>query len=652
MRRAVLALSMSCAALWLAAPAPAQQQRRGAVDVDSYRIELLVEPSEQTLSERAQVTFTPSEDRVQTVAFELHNSLKVIAATAEGGQPLQVNRRFNENLVELYFPEPLERGRPAAVTFQISGTLRGDEESPIYGITFAAIRSDHAFLLYPARWFPVSGYTTDRYQMELTVRVPAGFRAISSGIAVPAADGQGVTFRSTSPGFYGSLALVRGEPRRVESEGSVTEVWFRGERQANAQAWGEETGRVMAFLTSVFGVPPYRNLALVETGEGAPNGYSAPGMIFVSSSAAGAKPNLRLLANQIARQWYGALFSPAHRNHIWITNGMARYAEVLYLEHLNGAQAVEPEIRDLYIDALTVTDAPVRQAARFEDYSPEFFAVTGSKGAAVYHMLRWVIGDEAFGKFLKATTDQFANRSITTDDVRRLAESVSGENLQGFFIQWLESTDAPEFRLKYTIYRTQKGFRVMGTIQQDLDTFRMPVELKIETEGNPEFQRVIVVGPSTDFSVDTFGKPRKVIIDPNGRVLRFSRDMRVAVAIRRGEQFAEIGQYNDALKEYQRALEVNPISSLAHYRAGEVYFLMGNYQTAANSFREALNGDQEPQWTVVWSHINLGKIFDITQQRERARNEYQQALRTKDNTQGALEEAAKYLQEPYQRKEQ
>jgi tetratricopeptide (TPR) repeat protein len=163
----------------------------------------------------------------------------------------------------------------------------------------------------------------------------------------------------------------------------------------------------------------------------------------------------------------------------------------------------------------------------------------------------------------------------------------------------------------------------MGTINQDLDTFRMPVELRIDTEGNPEFARVIVVGPATDFSVDTFGKPKKVVIDPNGRVLRFSREMRVAVAIRRGEQFAEIGQYNDALKEYQKALEVNSISSLAHYRVGEVFFLMGNYQSAANSFREALNGDQEPAWTVVWSHINLGKIFDITQQRERARNEYQ-----------------------------
>ncbi len=323
----------------------------------------------------------------------------------------------------------------------------------------------------------------------------------------------------------------------------------------------------------------------------------------------------------------------------------------MYLEHLNGPSVLEPEVKDLYVDSLTITDAPVRQAARFEDYSPEFFAVTGSKGAATYHMLRWIVGDANFQKMLKSLCDQFAGKSIATDDVRKAAETVSGQVLQGFFIQWLESTGAPEFKMKYTVYRTQKGFRVMGTIEQDLDTFRMPVELRIETEGNPEDKRVDVVGPSTEFSVETFGKPRRVSIDPAGRVLRFSPTMRVAVAIRKGEQFAEVGEYNEALKEYQKALEVTRISSLAHYRVAEVFFLQGNYQSAANEFREALNGDLEPKWTEVWSHLNLGKIFDITQQRERAVNEYTLAIRTKDNTQGAQEEAAKYRQAPYQRKE-
>ena len=240
---------------------------------------------------------------------------------------------------------------------------------------------------------------------------------------------------------------------------------------------------------------------------------------------------------------------------------------------------------------------------------------------------------------------------MSTDDFRKAAEAISGQNLQYFFIQWIESSGAPEFKMEYTVFRTQKGFRVMGKISQDLDTFRMPVDLKIETEGNPEEKRVEVVGTSSEFTVDTFGKPKIGDHRSERAACCASRkQMRVAVAIRRGEQFAEVGEFGDALKEYQKALDVNRGSSLAHYRVGELFFLQNNYQSAANEFRESLNGDLEPKWTEVWAHINLGKIFDITGQRERAVNEYNHAIRTRDNTQGAQEEAAKYLKQPYERK--
>jgi tetratricopeptide (TPR) repeat protein len=189
----------------------------------------------------------------------------------------------------------------------------------------------------------------------------------------------------------------------------------------------------------------------------------------------------------------------------------------------------------------------------------------------------------------------------------------------------------------------------VGKINQDMDTFRMPVDLKIETDGNPEDKRVEVVGTSSEFSVETFGRPRNVILDPSNRLLRYSSAVRVAVAIRRGEMFVETTDFSEALKEYQRALDVNRNSSLANYRVGEVFLLQDNYQSAANSFREALNGDLDPKWIEVWAHINLGKIYDITNQRERARNEFQLAIRTKDNTQGAQEEAAKYIDKAYQR---
>jgi aminopeptidase N len=310
---------------------------------------------------------------------------------------------------------------------------------------------------------------------------------------------------------------------------------------------------------------------------------------------------------------------------------------------------MEAQLRDVMVESLTVDTVPIIQSSRLEDYSPELWALTGGKGATVVGMLRYVVGDDNFFKTLKAYTQQYAWKSASTDDFRKVAETASGQDLGYFFLQWIESSGAPEFKLEYTILRTSKGFRVMGKIAQDLDTFRMPVDLKILTEGNPEEKRVEVVGTSSEFSVDTFGKPKSVDIDPNNRVLRYSNQVRVAVAIRRGEQYAELSEFGEAIKQYQKALETNRTSSLANYRVAEVHFLQNNYQQAANSFREALAGDLDPKWTEVWSRINLGKIFDITGQRERAVNEYNLAIRTKDDTQGAQEEAGKYLKTAYER---
>jgi predicted negative regulator of RcsB-dependent stress response len=64
-------------------------------------------------------------------------------------------------------------------------------------------------------------------------------------------------------------------------------------------------------------------------------------------------------------------------------------------------------------------------------------------------------------------------------------------------------------------------------------------------------------------------------------------------------------------------------------------------------FRRALDGDMDPKWVEVWSHLMLGEIFDVTGQRDRALNEYQRALQTNDNTQGALDKANQYVKKPY-----
>jgi tetratricopeptide (TPR) repeat protein len=246
---------------------------------------------------------------------------------------------------------------------------------------------------------------------------------------------------------------------------------------------------------------------------------------------------------------------------------------------------------------------------------------------------------------------KFAGKPASTDDFRALAEQEHGDKLTWFFSQWLDSTSAPEFKTKYTVYRlgNNKGFRVVGQIQQDLDLFRMPVELRIDTDGKTEQKRIEVVGTSSPFTVETFGRPRRIAVDPDNRVLENSKEVKMRASILRGQGLIQQDDLAGALSEFNKALEVSKNSSLAHYRIAEVFYLQKNYQSAANAYRESLNGDGEPRWTEVWSHLQLGKIFDTTGQRDRAVNEYRQALQTNDNTQGALDEARKYMQKPFER---
>jgi hypothetical protein len=627
------------------------QERRSRINVEHYLINAEVQPRTQSLNAVVSVRFTPIDDNINSATFELNNALSVSKVVDAGGKQIPASRSQQDFSVRLSFDQPLPKGKPYTVTFSYDGHLTGNEDSPVFGIKFAAIQNDFAFLMYPARWFPVNGYTTARFSAEMNITVPSGYKVLAPGIEASQPQGDKVVgnFKFDHPSFPGSLAIVKDAPQRVSSEGVTTSLYFRDTEKTMAQQYGEEIGKQMVFFSGLLGVPQYANLVVVETENGAPNGYAAPGIIFLNPRAIGRQVNSKLISNQISRQWCEILVSPATRNHLWLTNGFATYAEMLWAEHTAGAGALETQFQNVSVEALTVDNVPIMQSSRLEDYSPELWALTGSKGAAVLGMLRFMMGDQNFFATLKEFIRRDAWKAVNTDDFKNVAQDVAKQDLGYFFIEWIESSGAPEFKLEYTIFRTQKGFRVMGKVSQDLDTFRMPVDLKIETEGNPEEKRVEVVGTSSEFSVDTFGKPKNILIDPNHKVLRYSSQMRVAVAIRRGEQFQELAEYGDALKEFQKALESARNSSLAHFRIAQVFFLQNNYQSAANSFREALNGDLDPKWTECWAHVSLGNIFDITGQRDRAVNEYNLAIRTKDNTQGCQDESAKYLKAPYER---
>jgi tetratricopeptide (TPR) repeat protein len=336
----------------------------------------------------------------------------------------------------------------------------------------------------------------------------------------------------------------------------------------------------------------------------------------------------------------------------------------MYVENAAGAAGLEEAVKDMSVGALAYDTVPLSSASKLDFYSTEFQSLATDKGAMILHMLRWVLGEDKYNKTMRDFATQFAGKAANMDDFRAIAEKNYGDQLTWFFSQWLDSTGAPEFKVKYTTYRLggstakakqaskddkEPGFRVNGEISQDLDLFRMPVDLRIDTDGKTENKRIEVVGTNSPFSIETFGRPRRISVDPDHHVLTNSSDVKLRASILRGQALQQQADLSGALTEFNKALDLNKNSSLAHYRIAEVFYLQRNYQSSANAYREAINGDGEPRWTEVWSRIQLGKIFDITGQRERAVNEYRQALQTNDNTFGALEEARKYLQKAFER---
>ncbi len=465
-------------------------------------------------------------------------------------------------------------------------------------------------------------------------------------------------FKWDKAGFPGTIILGKfNPPVSVAGSPNIKVYALPGAnpdtRKQAVAAYAETANQEFAFFTSTFGLPESSRLNVVELPDDTVPSYWAPEIAAIPAGRIGNKSDFRLLANTMAHQWWGSEISPATQNDAWITNGMARYGELLYLEDAQGPSALQAAVQDVSAGALAYDTIPLSSAGRMGPFTPEFQEMTLDKGAMVFHMLRWEVGDDSLRTILRATLSQYTDKPIRTVDFEKVAEAQSQQQLVAFFSEWLDGTGAPQFTDKYSVYRlgNNKGFRTIGEIQQDLDLFNMPTELRIETDGKTETRRVDVVGSDSQYVVDTFGRPRHIQVDPNNWLLKNTPDMQVRVSILKGQQLVAQGDMAAALAEYQKALTANSASSLASYRIGEVLFTQRNYQASANAYRDALRGDDDPRWTEVWSHVQLGKIFDLTGQRDRAVNEYRQAVQTNDNTQGALNEARLYLKQPYKRPE-
>lgn len=671
-------------ALVLAMAAAGQQPPPGApaFQASHYDVSAALSPGNQTLLATAQVDFIATQpSRALTIQLNPNFAIKSIEMN---GQPLQFVRVAGQPAgVSISLPDLVSAGQHVTLSFAYSGSLSSIEAN---GVRLAYIGNDDAYFLLAARWFPVTSVVGQRYTGAFHFTVPQNMVVVGSGTSgapdtvnapegVETAKGEPATgqwlrynFTDAEPSEAGTF-VASGLMLTPVSEGGISiSVYTAPKDKGTAQAYASQVSRIVEFYSSEFGPLPARNLTLAPLSSVAPmNGAAGPGLLLLNQRQWTAQPPEREMARLVAEWWWNGVVKPASPSDVWLSDGLSRYSELLYQEHANGESGFHQALEGCATGALMDESvAPISQAWQLQPYTTAYDSIVRDKGAMVFHMLRTAMGNDAFRHLLRQYLQTYSGKTATLDDfehlvqtqVASLAPPAAGAeaaqpplNAVAFFSQWLNSTGIPEFHLSYIVYRTPKGFRVVGKVDQNLTTLNMPIEVKVETEGNPVTKTVQVVGTSSEFTVDTFGepKPNGISLDPNDNVLKSTPDLRVRAMIAEGEALAERGEFFQAVQQYQKALDLQSQNGLALFRMGEAMFFEKNYQAAANSFRDALDGMVAPddKWVVVWSHIYLGKIYDLIGQRERALNEYQKALDTKDDTSGALEQAREYMKTPY-----
>jgi aminopeptidase N len=634
--------------LLVAAGAVASPQRRNAapetsdrpkVDIDSYTLDVTLKPTEHMLRGVADIKLRQLE-RTPYIILDLDSRLRIDKLMMDGSEG-----RYRQYDLDGTVEISTTGGQLSDVT-SLHVEYEGFLDPPTGSKRAAALSSvsdNGSYLLYESKWFPVNELYKDKANISLTVHSPADWTVISD---LP---GSGNKFSSTTPSYWGMLAAGKYTTNTVKTDRGQVSVHTIKAKAEDATPIVETAAKILDFYSATFGPSVQPQFRIIEAPDANWTSRWGVGALMMSNGQFRPDFDQPALAIALAHQWFPLKFAIADATKdAWLSDGFATFASLLYAEKNLSPAAYQDQVDKALVKALASEGGTsVVEAGKLEHESPEYRALVQYKGAYVVRMLRWLIGEEKFNEFLTRYVDKFQNTPASTDAVKKLAADVAGDDLGYFFDQWLVDTGVPEMKADYKTFRVKEGFRVEGEIHQDLDLFRMPVELEIETDNAPEYQRVDVARQLSEFNIATERKPKAINIDPRKQILRLSPDIRVAVSINRGEEFMNDGRFNQAMDQFQDAIDLNPRSSLAAFRLGEAQFELGNITPAAQSFRNAISGDLKPKWVEVWAYINLGKIFDSRGDHDRAVQEYQKAAGTGDDAYGAQAEAQRLIQTPF-----
>jgi hypothetical protein len=490
-----------------------------------------------------------------TLRLRLHDDFRVASVTSEdGGRLLFFRVREQGNLVVSL--GPLGRDdRPFRITTRYAGRhdpAPVDQELVQVTTPPALSVADDAFvepppIVYSNRtaWYPRPGaedYATARVRID----TPAGWLGVAGGELLSAKTGDGRTraeYRLEQPGKFVTTIVGRLADVGMRQEGAQAVRGFagtrvRGETLAQMQAVQE----MAAFYAERFGPSPYPGLGLVVAEGETPAGHSPPGLLYLQvrppvlrgrslpddPSNFGDLPGF-FLAHEAAHQWWGQGTAPANYRERWLSEAWAQYSAALWLRHRLGERAFRSMMDRMARWAIRFdASGPIHLGQRLGhlDQDPRVFrAVVYDKGAWVLHMLRTLVGDEAFFRGARAFLERHRYAKAGAEDLRAALEDASGRDLRPYFERWIYDTGLPAIAWSASTARPAGGgFRTTFDVRPQGLPGPLPLQLAVATGGGREARVVLVEPTGGSWTIDTRSEPRRLAVNEDrGLLARIER---------------------------------------------------------------------------------------------------------------------------------
>ena len=416
----------------------ALSQFGGQFRVSHYDLELRTKPAIGRLAARARLTVVAA---AVDVPLELDfGSLRVERVLVDGrparwthrGGKLRIRGRF---LVDTPFPVEIRyAGRPEPVHTRYWGDVGWDEltDGVIVASQPVGARS----------WFPCDDSVGAKASFRIAVTAPTSYTVVANGVlAARVSSGSTTTWTYVADepmAPYLATVQIGHYERVLLSSGQILAAPY-GRLAAAQRDFGRQP-RIMRVFTELFGPYPFAEYAVVVTDDELEVPIEAQGLsIFGANHVDGERGFERLVAHELAHQWFGNSVGLADWRHIWLNEGFAAYAEWLWSERSGGPSASALAGRSRAVLAglpqnLRIGDPPPRDM--FDDRLYR-------RGALTLHTLRTQLGDRPFFALLREWTEKYRYGTVTTDDFVALAEQHAGRSLRGFFDQWLFHTALP-----------------------------------------------------------------------------------------------------------------------------------------------------------------------------------------------------------------